>query len=193
MLTSKYLFFDVETTGLPKSWKASVYETENWPRIVQLAWVISDAEGKELKQRDCIIKPDGFRIPKASERVHGISTAQAMAEGLEIKEVLQEFMEDLNACQFLVAHNISFDSKVLGAELIRATEENPLEVASQLCTMQLSTNYCELPGKYGYKWPTLTELHVKLFGTDFEEAHDALVDVQACKRCFVELVRLGVV
>ncbi len=192
MPDSKYLFFDVETTGLPKSWKASVYEVDNWPRIVQLAWVISDKEGAESKERECIIKPDGFRIPKASERVHGISTTQAMAEGEDLKTVLKEFMEDLNQCQFLVAHNISFDSKVLGAELIRMTEENPLEVVSQLCTMQLSTNYCKLPGKYGYKWPTLTELHVKLFGTDFEEAHDALVDVQACKRCFVELGRLGI-
>ncbi len=193
MPNSKYLFFDVETTGLPKNWKASVYDVDNWPRIVQLAWLISDEEGNESKERDCIIKPDGFRIPKASERVHGISTERAMAEGQDLNEVLQDFLADLNDCQYLVAHNISFDSKVLGAELIRATDNNPLEVASQLCTMQLSTNYCKLPGKYGYKWPTLTELHEKLFGTDFEEAHDALVDVQACKRCFVELVRLGVV
>ena len=39
-----YLFFDTETTGLPKSWKAPVTDTENWPRIVQIAWILSSKE-----------------------------------------------------------------------------------------------------------------------------------------------------
>ena len=34
--------------------------------------------------------------------------------------------------------------------------------------MQSSTNYCKLPGPYGYKWPKLSELHIKLFWVDFE-------------------------
>ena len=38
-----YLFFDTETTGLPKRWKCTVNETlENWPRLVQLAWIMYD-------------------------------------------------------------------------------------------------------------------------------------------------------
>lgn len=32
-----YLFFDTETTGLPKNWKAPVSDLNNWPRLVQLA------------------------------------------------------------------------------------------------------------------------------------------------------------
>ena len=42
-----------------------------------------------------------------------------------------------------------------------------------------------LPGRYGrYKWPTLSELHVKLFGKDFEGAHGARADVGACAACY---------
>jgi hypothetical protein len=28
-----YLFFDTETTGLPKNWKAPVTDLNNWPRM----------------------------------------------------------------------------------------------------------------------------------------------------------------
>jgi hypothetical protein len=35
-----YLFFDTETTGLPKSWKAPVTDVNNWPRLVQLAFLL---------------------------------------------------------------------------------------------------------------------------------------------------------
>ena len=34
-----YLLFDTETTGLPKNWKAPVTDVDNWPRLVQIAWL----------------------------------------------------------------------------------------------------------------------------------------------------------
>lgn len=40
-----YLFFDTETTGLPKNYKAPASDSDNWPRLVQIAWSIYDAEG----------------------------------------------------------------------------------------------------------------------------------------------------
>lgn len=38
-----------------------------------------------------------------------------------------------------------------------------------------------------YKWPSLQELHCALFGANFEDAHDALADVLACRKCYYEL------
>jgi len=38
-LNFMYLFFDTETTGLPKNWKAPVTDLNNWPRLVQLAYL----------------------------------------------------------------------------------------------------------------------------------------------------------
>ncbi|MHA7056780.1 hypothetical protein ACWGOQ_0006140 [Aquimarina sp. M1] len=60
----------------------------------------------------------------------------------------------------------------------------------KLCTMLTSTNYCKISGNYGYKWPTLSELHIKLFGEDFEGAHDASADIMATEKCFWEMKRL---
>ena len=58
-----------------------------------------------------------------------------------------------------------------------------------------ATAYCAIPGGRGggFKWPSLTELHTKLFGEAFAEAHNASADVEATARCFLELVRLKVI
>ena len=59
--------------------------------------------------------------------------------------------------------------------------------------MKLATDYCKIPGMYGYKWPSLSELHIKLFNEDFEEAHDASADISATARCFWKMKQLGVI
>ena len=43
---------------------------------------------------------------------------------------------------------------------------------------------------HAYTWPTLAELHRRLFGTVPEGLHDARVDVMACLRCYQEMARL---
>jgi DNA polymerase III subunit epsilon len=59
--------------------------------------------------------------------------------------------------------------------------------------MLSSTEYCRIPGPYGFKWPKLTELHLKLFGEGFDEAHNAAVDINATEKCFWEMKARGVI
>lgn len=186
-----YLFFDTETTGLPKNWKASVTETHNWPRLVQLAWLVYDTKGELLSEGNYIIKPDGFSIPSDATRIHGISHEWALREGLPLLNVLEEFQTKLKDITTIVAHNMSFDEKIVGAEFFRNNIPNILDRKEKICTMLSSTEYCALNGPYGYKWPKLSELHHKLFNTGFEEAHNAAVDIHATANCFWELRRLG--
>jgi len=188
-----YLFFDTETTGLPRNWKAPVYDVNNWPRIGQMAWLLYDANGKLLEQEDQIIRPDGYIIPPAAERVHGISTRQAMEEGEDLIVVLSEFEERARKADYLVAHNMSFDEKIAGAEFHRVGLDNPIPQKERICTMTSTTDFCGIEGPYGYKWPKLNELHRKLFGEDFQEAHNAAADIQATGRCFWELRDRGLI
>ncbi len=188
-----YLFFDTETTGLPKSWKAPVSDLNNWPRLVQIAWLQYDDKGNKVSGKDYIIKPDGWTIPEEASRVHGISTERAEKEGVELKMVLDEFAKLIEESNYLVAHNMSFDEKIIGAEFLREGITNSLFQTERLCTMHASTKYCKLPGNYGYKWPKLSELHIKLFDVDFEEAHNASVDIEACAKCFWELKRRDII
>lgn len=186
------LFFDTETTGIPRNYKAPASDLRNWPRLVQIAWLLTDANGDEVAAREHIVKPAGFVIPAEAARIHGIDTARALREGADLAAVLDAFSADLARATLLVAHNVAFDEKIVGAELLRAGRVNQIESLKRLCTMQSATDYCRLPGNYGYKWPTLAELHGKLFGETFVGAHRALTDVRACARCYFRLRDLGV-
>jgi DNA polymerase III subunit alpha len=189
-----YLIFDTETTGLPQNYSAPLTDFDNWPRCVQLAWQVHDKTGKLISQGDYIVKPDGFTIPFNSEKVHGISTERAQREGISLNDVMDNFSRDLEKCTFLIGHNLEFDLNIMGSEYLRMERENPLPDKIAIDTKDESTEYCALPGGRGrYKWPTLAELHDKLFDIGFEEAHNAAADVDATARAFLELVRIGVV
>ncbi|MDN3205135.1 DNA polymerase III subunit alpha [Algoriphagus sediminis] len=188
-----YLIFDTETTGLPRDYNAPMTDLDNWPRLVQLAWQLHDEKGNLISNHNYIIRPEGFTIPYNAEKVHGISTKRALAEGHDLKQVLGIFEGDVKKSKYLVGHNVEFDVNVVGCEYHRAEATMPL-TATQLDTKDISTDFCAIPGGRGgkYKWPTLTELHQKLFGKGFEDAHDAAYDVDATAKCFFGLIAQGV-
>lgn len=188
-----YLFFDTETTGLPKSYGAPITDTDNWPRLVQLAWLAYDAAGNKVAGENHIVKPQGFEIPEQAAKIHGITTEKAMFEGKDLQVVLQIFHSRLSQAEILVGHNISFDTNIVGAEFLRLNIPPVTPPRRKICTMMSSTKFCSLPGPRGPKWPKLQELHRKLFSEDFAEAHNAAADIDATARCFFELKRMGVI
>jgi len=182
-----YLFFDTETTGLPKKWNAPVTDINNWPRLIQIAWVFTDNKGTLINKSNYIIKPENFTIPYEVSKIHRITTERANKDGVVLEKVLHLFNDYIFESDYIVAHNISFDEKIIGAEFIRKGIFTNFFSKQKLCTMKASTNFCKIPGPYGYKWPKLSELHTKLFGVDFEEAHDAAADIKATVKCFWEM------
>lgn len=184
-----YLFFDTETTGLPKNWKAPVTDLSNWPRLVQIAWLLYKSNGELLSEGNYIIRPNGFTIPKAASSIHGITTEKAITHGDELALVMQEFVNLLKDSKCLIAHNMSFDENIIGSEMLRMGLPNLLASKRRVCTMRESTQYCDIDGHYGKKWPKLTELHYKIFKEDFEDAHNAATDIKITAKCFWELRR----
>lgn len=188
-----YLFFDTETTGIPFDFDLPANYINNWPRLVQLGWILTDKYGNELSSGCEIVKPQGFYIPLDAARVHGITTDYAMRHGSPLRQVIHSFLNDAEDAMYLVGHNVTFDQKVVGAELYRLDIPDTVSTAYSLDTMLAGTAYCELPGPYGYKWPKLTELHWALFGYGFDGAHDAMADINATKRCFFEMRHRGII
>ena len=190
-----YLIFDTETTGLPKNFNAPLTDSDNWPRMVQIAWQLHDKDGNLLENQDYIIKPEGYDIPFNAARIHGISTKLANEEGRDLNEVLIEFQEVLKKAEVVAGHNIDFDYKIVGAEFFRKELENTLEKIPSADTMELGTEFCQLGGgKNGrYKSPKLEELYEKLYGEKFDEAHNAAADVNATAQVFFEMMRIGII
>lgn len=190
-----YLIFDTETTGLPKNYNAPISDLDNWPRLVQIAWQLHDNKGKLINAQNFIVKPEGFTIPYNAEKVHGISTKRATEEGHELAAVLNTFAKDIARSTLIIGHNIEFDINIMGAEYLRKEVHSKLLETKILDTKEKSTEYCAIPGGKGgkFKWPTLTELHKKLFNEGFEDAHDAAYDVAATAKCFFGLIQKKVV
>ena len=189
-----YLIFDTETTGLPKNFKAPISDTDNWPRVIQIAWQLHDQWGNLIEAKDFLIRPKGFDIPFDAEQIHGISTALAEEKGVGLEEALLQFNEALLQSKFVVGQNANFDVNVTGAEFYRLGMETPMMELSVLDTCTETTaKLCQIPGGKGgkMKLPTLTELHLHLFKEAFNEAHNATADVEVTTRCFLELIRLG--
>lgn len=195
------LFFDTETTGLPRNYKAPCTDLDNWPRTTQLAFEARHDNGEIFYSKSYLIKPNGWTIPTRAELIasgnkdpdfferNNMSTERCNREGTDIYFVLHEFAALLLKCKSLAAHNMDFDLPVIRAELIRAGI--PLEFEfEQICTMKISTDVCQLPGPYGFKWPKLEEL-VAWLGGKTQGAHDAGNDVNACAYCYFELKKRG--
>lgn len=188
------VFFDTETTGLPRDYNAPSSKLDNWPRLVQLAWIVSDYDGNVLSSENHIIIPDGFEIPSISAAIHGNTTEIAKSKGEKLADVIDKFLGVLQNATAIAGHNISFDQHIVEAEILRCGWSNILKSIPSYCTMKLSANYCNILNSNGeVKWPTLQDLFFKLYREKFEEAHNAMADTQATYRCFFTLVKLGVI
>ncbi len=207
---NRLMFFDTETNGLPPKY---IFQLTDMPRIVQLSWIVADADGNIEKKCGYIIKPTDFDIPEDAVKVHGISKERALKEGMGAREVLSLFMSDLRDCNAIVGHNVSFDIQVLRGELERHKIENAIIDMPSYCTMRLSVDYCKIPTEaayirsfsqylsyslshpreYKYKYPKLIELYDFLFDDRFDNAHDANADVEATVKCFFELIKRKVI
>ena len=200
-----HLIYDTETNGLPIDYNAHVHEVDNWPRVVQLAWMLVDDEFETLTFRNHIIKPvfdvlnncNEWEIPADYAEIHGITTERAINEGIDIRIALAEFSVAQNVAGVQVGHNVNFDRKIVGAEFIRADMEDAYEFAKNMqryCAMFKSAKLCGYRNKRGgLKWPTLQELHFTLFLDEFDGSHNALADVQATGKCYQELIKRGVI
>jgi DNA polymerase III epsilon subunit-like protein len=199
----KVLVFDTETSGLPTP--------NNIPTIVQFSYVKFDMATRKIeKEVDRIIEqPTGFVIPQESINIHRVTNEQCAAEGVNVLGVLQEFWADVEECDRVVGHNVSFDVDRVASvfnkmthsrypEEVRREYQQKLKYLSNIlvpklcCTMKSTIDFCNLVktnvrGRSYKKFPKLAELYQKLFDTIPSGLHNSLVDVYACLRCYVAI------
>lgn len=187
---SRYLFLDIETTGLPEfkstrgfySYTRSEYYSTS--RVVQVAWLLCDPSLEpihELTSR--IISPSGFSIENSS--IHGITNEIANAKGIQFRDFAAEFawvLEELGDDGVIIAHNAEFDVSVLAAELhlqCNVDTAAALVERESFCTMINTTNIIRLPGKLSkWKYPSLAELYAFACNKKMKVQHDAAEDVR---------------
>ena len=191
-MTKTILVFDTECTSLlPKNKNVTTFNVKEFPYIVQISWVIFDLELKKvIKTKDFIVK---CPVHIMNSNIHGITDDISQEKGVDICYALGEFVEDMMNVDLLVAHNYSFDTKIIEAEFCRLNKTKEIQwmmKKNYYCTMMGTIDFCELESKfYGtYKWPKLCELYELMFGYQFENQHNSLADVNATLRCYLKFV-----
>ncbi len=189
--TMRILVFDTETTGLPKERNPSIYQTQQWPFVIQLSYVVYDSELNEvvILVNDYINIAYDTQISKESQQVHNI-TREMLNEGITIKEALHKFNEYSKHCDLIVGHNVSFDKRMVIVEGIR--NKINMEMGETYCTMRNSTEICKIEkinpeGEKYFKFPSLSELHFHLFKKIPKNTHNALIDILICLRCYCKI------
>jgi len=208
----RILVFDTETTGLLPKFKLLNEDTlPLFPYSVQFSYIMYEDETNTiLKMRDFIVRlPQDITISHESIKIHGITYEISRRDGVDIECVIDEFIQDYNAVDLLVAHNLNFDLTVLEADMLRVIKRNQLNankiqsyknfIASLntskkcYCTMQETIKLCDIKAYYKdgreyVKFPKLSELHDKLFQSVPNNLHNSMNDVIVCLRCFYKMI-----
>lgn len=187
-----YLLFDVSGNGKPLSWKAPATDLFNWPKLIHASWILLGEDLKPIKDFDCLITPEGFEIKEIALKQHHIEASDIKEKGTPLEKVLDEFEACCKEAKFLFAHNMSLNENILGAEFLRLGRKNPINYMEGYCLMEEGTYLCQLPGKGGkLKWPSLQELHTRIFKKGFTPSQNARADVIAASRCFIGMKKAG--
>jgi len=188
----KVLIFDTETSGLPEGKNPSIYETEKWPHIIQLSYIIYDSETNDIVtlEDDYISIDNDVIIQPESQKVHNISRELLSSKGIPIEHALEKFNRFSDMSDVLVGHNVSFDKRMVMVEGIR--HKIRMNLHDTYCTMKNSVELCKIQrfwpnGDMYFKYPTLSELHDELFKKIPKNTHNALIDILICMRCFVKI------
>lgn len=175
----KILVFDTETTGLPNDYSLpATHSPNNWPHLVSISWAVIDSTTNTVvKSHSYIIRPEKWTIPVEASNIHGITQAQALNFGLPLRDVIESFNGE--PCDVMVAHNMKFDLNVV-TNAILWDLGIPFKgfPKRKVCTMEIGRLMCKLPGRYGYKYPKLSELYTHVVGhpPKTDQLHNALFD-----------------
>ena len=187
----KILVFDTETTWFLNKKDLSL---DAQPYIIQFAGILWELENgiyTEIERKNILIKPP-ISIPYWASQVHHIYDIDVQNAPV-MSEVIDDIMVFINKAEAIIWHNIEYDEDMLKVELKRLEKLHLYTPDQVICTMKTTVDFCSIQWNgLRFKYPKLWELYKKLFWEYFVWAHDAMVDVEATQKCFLELEKKGV-
>lgn len=190
------LFYDFETSGLPDWSQPS--ESPQQPHVVQVGAQLVNLDTRVVVQSlDVIVRPEGWTIPDEVAQVHGITTEMAMDLGVPEGTALEMLLElwKPTAPRLRIGHNESFDARIMRIDMFRFFDQQLADLwkaGEAHCTQTLSSPILNLPPtakmiaarRNHRKSPNLREAYEFFTGRPLSGAHNAMVDVDACKTVY---------
>jgi DNA polymerase III epsilon subunit-like protein len=190
----KVLVFDTETSGLPKERNPSIYDTDKWPHVMQISYIIYNTETSQIDEKyDTYIKLNTWVIvDPVSEGIHGITREIMDTKGVPIQEALVRVRDALGKVDICVGHNVSFDKRFLIVEGVRNNIR--MNFPADYCTMKNGKEICKIDftfsnGEKGFKFPKLMELYEHLFpGIPApQNLHNSFADTIITLKCYCKM------
>lgn len=184
------IIYDTETSGL--------YTAKN--DILSLSWQLVDASKgfAVIEEKTCYFPfpDDPNRVSEEAIEINGLSKEELERLGtMPRKDGLRLFLKALQRANVAVAHNNAFDNGFIKSACAAQGLKEP-KFKHPFDTMKETTYFCAIPSYYGdgYKWPRLSELAECLEIDDEDiDYHKSSSDVELTKRCFVEIIKRGIV
>ena len=167
------IFFDLETTGLPK---AEGSDLNLQPKIIEFGAIKLDDDLNEIDRTEFFVNPDQ-PLPAIIKKITGITDDQLKAA----KPFVAHYQ---HVCEFflgekaIVAHNLPFDRKILKFELERLDKLTKFPWPYEhICTVEIGE------GVWGKK-RKLGDIYEEISGKKIEGAHRSTADIEAMIEIF---------
>lgn len=199
----KVLVVDTETTGvcnmrLPydtNTLKPTKVRMIFWPFLTEISckqFNLDEESFTMTEEYNAYIKPyydESFYSKEALEKT-GITISFLRENGVDVKEAISNFIRLFDSVDFVVAHNSTFDMKIIKAEFLRQGIDLHLRTKPWIDTMWYGRTVIKnATGKT--KYPKLSELYQFLTGKTPERVHDSKDDTYLTAECFKGLLREG--
>lgn len=171
-----FLFIDTETTAFKKGGNLI---QDGQARMVQLAMILTDSQGRSLAEYCSLIRPEGWTISDGAFKVHGKTLEMCERFGVSFKGAMGFYRTMARKATKQVSHNVMFDSAILDIEnaYMGAGEETTwASGVDWFCTMDANA------GLAGGK--SLKNCVQHYCGREPSNAHDAMGDAKDCKDIF---------
>lgn len=192
------VLFDTETTGLLKPKVADIHLQ---PQVIEYYGmkVVHRADGiiEKIDEFETYLRPAKEFNESVITKITGITNAM-IKDAPSFFDIHKKLLEFYSGVGRIVAHNCAFDDAMVKNEYLRLAADEQITVdefndaiaqinsIKKLCTVQ-KTMFIQ------QRRLSLTNLHLELFGVQFEGAHRARGDVEALFRCYEELCKRGVI
>lgn len=175
------LIFDTETTGFPNA--------SNPPEIVQIGAILQEFPSKRVLGELNLICKTSAPIPQACIDIHNITDELSQTIGIDPRIADNMFGLLAAKADLLVAHNMDFDAAIIDGAW--EVSRNIVKSKQQFCTMRECRIFPDIPRKHAGRteFAKLSDCYRYFYGEDFENAHDAMADVRACRDVYLGIVR----